>query len=107
MLLGLALLEPVLLRPFYLLKLLSAAKLRWFGQPPASLEQPVYKVEFFSIDFFFTVDIFLSFFTCIPETENTDEISDKKEIAANYIKTWFTIDLLSVLPFHVLFESYE
>jgi hypothetical protein len=59
---------------------------------------------FFTIDFLFLIDVILSFFTSIPETEKKDEITDKKKIAFRYLKGWFAIDILSIMPFHVMFE---
>ena len=55
----------------------------------------------------FLVDIILSFYTSIPECEKHNEITDKRKIATNYLKTWFGIDLLSIMPFHMIFDSYE
>jgi len=42
-------------------------------------------IVFFLIDFGFLIDIFMSFFTSIPETENEEEIIDKKKIAVVYL----------------------
>jgi potassium voltage-gated channel Eag-related subfamily H protein 7 len=62
---------------------------------------------FFFIDSMFLVDIGLSFFTSIPETENEEECNDKKMIANKYLSEWFVIDAMSIFPFHVIFESYH
>ena len=64
-------------------------------------------IVFFTIDFMFLIDIVLSFFTSIPETENEDEVLDRKKIAVNYLQGWFSIDFLSIIPFQVIFERYE
>lgn len=70
-------------------------------------EGQLWCIIFFAIDGAFLVDILMSFFTSIPESENEDEIKDRKKIAVNYLNGWFTIDLISIIPFHVIFESYN
>ena len=67
-------------------------------------ESVVWCSVFFTIDFMFLIDVMLSFFTSIPETEKKDETTDKKKIAIHYLQGWFSIDILSILPFHVMFE---
>lgn len=48
-------------------------------------EGQMWCIVFFLIDFGFLIDIFMSFFTSIPETENEEEIIDKKKIAVVYL----------------------
>ena len=54
---------------------------------------------FFVIDLIFIADIVVSFFTSIPETQDSDEVTDKRVIATNNLKSWFVIDLMSVINF--------
>ena len=57
-----------------------------------------------SVDILFMVDILINF---VAATENQKDLSwntDPKKIAKNYLKGWFTLDLISVMPFS-LFEK--
>ena len=36
--------------------------------------------------------------------EGEDELTDRKEIAKNYLKVWFTIDFLAIVPMDLLFS---
>jgi len=51
------------------------------------------------VDGCFLLDMFLTFFTAILDTETNGLITDKRKIALNYLKGWFIIDLISILPF--------
>ena len=46
--------------------------------------------------YFYVFDIFISFVTAIQENDNY--IEDLRSIALNYIRTFFIVDFLSVLP---------
>lgn len=46
-----------------------------------------------SIDFLFMVDIVITFFCSYYDEEN-NLVQDHKVIALNYLKGWFTIDLI-------------
>ena len=48
-------------------------------------------------DSLFTIDIFLSFFSAYVDNED-NVIKNRKKIVINYLKTWFIIDLISVVP---------
>jgi len=50
------------------------------------------------IDVLFLSDVIVIFNTAFY-TENFDMIDNRKEIAYNYLKGWFTIDILAILPF--------
>lgn len=41
----------------------------------------------------------LTFFSALHNVENNQLIVDKKRIAKNYLSGWFTIDLVSIMPF--------
>ena len=50
-------------------------------------------------DVLFLADLVLSFFTTIEDKEKMTEITDRKVIAKEYLKGWFWIDLISIIPF--------
>lgn len=51
------------------------------------------------IDFFFLVDIVLTFRTTYINSNTGDEITEPKKIAISYLKGRFVIDVLSTIPF--------
>lgn len=51
------------------------------------------------IDVCFGIDIFVTFNTSYSDTDSMKEIYDRKKVAVNYLKGWFIIDLLSIVPF--------
>lgn len=54
----------------------------------------------YSIDFLFLIDIIIIFNTTL-KTE-FDEVPDRWEIFKEYTRSWFLIDLLSIMPFDIL-----
>ena len=64
-------------------------------------------ITYYVMDFFFAIDIAIIFFTTLPETDEKDEVTDKKSIAIAYIKSWFFIDLMAIFPFDLLFSSFR
>ena len=54
-----------------------------------------------TVDVLFAVDILINFLSAIEKDDNT-LITEPKEIAKLYLKTWFTFDLISVLPFSLI-----
>ena len=54
---------------------------------------------FYIIDCFFLVDMVLTFFTSVTDTEKMLEITDLKIIAKKYFEMWFWIDFISIFPF--------
>ncbi len=52
-------------------------------------------------DSLFTIDIFLSFFSAYVDNED-NVVKNRKKIVINYLKTWFIIDLVSVVPISYL-----
>ena len=66
-------------------------------------EPPVVLIIYYSIDALFAVDIVLWFFTSYTDSESQVEVTGYKKIAKNYLKTWFFIDFLSIVPFDALF----
>jgi len=66
---------------------------------------PSFILFMYIIDIFFSVDILIIFNTAIVEDDSFDIVDDRKKIALIYMKSWFLIDLLSVVPFDIIFES--
>jgi len=58
------------------------------------------------IDLFFLIDLIMVFFTTLPETERSQEITDRRKIVLNYLTTWFMIDFCSIMPFDTVMTSY-
>lgn len=57
-----------------------------------------------SIDFLFFIDIILIFNTAFYN-EEMDLIDDRKKIFKSYIKGWFLIDFLAIVPFDVILNA--
>ena len=51
------------------------------------------------IDFVFLLDIIVNFRTTFYDIETGDEVFDPKRTGKKYLKSRFTIDLLSTIPF--------
>ena len=60
---------------------------------------------YYCIDTFFLVDIILTFFTTLPEHDDEEELTDRKEIARKYMKSWFPIEFLAIMPFDLIFTA--
>ena len=54
------------------------------------------------IDVIFFLDIILNFHTTFV-SQTGEVISDPKLIRLNYFKSWFTVDLLSCLPYDIFY----
>ena len=50
------------------------------------------------IDLSFLIDMVLTFFTAYIDSETKRLVTDKKTIATDYFKSWFVIDLISIMP---------
>ena len=61
-------------------------------------DSTLWQVINYIVDASFAIDMILTFFTTIPDTENNTVITDKKTIALAYLKSWFFIDLISIIP---------
>ena len=55
-------------------------------------------------DTIFFIDIILSFFAAYVDNEDI-VVKNRKTIVINYLKTWFIIDLVSVLPVSYLMPA--
>jgi hypothetical protein len=53
------------------------------------------------INFFFLLDIIITFRTSYIQSTTGDEIMDSNKIAWHYLKTRFVIDVLSTFPFKI------
>ena len=56
------------------------------------------------VDFMFLADI-LIIFNSAQSDEDYKIIDDRWEVAVIYFKTWFTIDLLAIIPFDLIVQS--
>lgn len=57
------------------------------------------------VDVTFVIDLLLSFRTTYFEGDAGAEVTDGRRIVAHYLRTWFPIDLASVFPFDLVFQS--
>mmetsp|Transcript_27296 Transcript_27296/g.36510 ORF Transcript_27296/g.36510 Transcript_27296/m.36510 type:complete len:264 (+) Transcript_27296:1271-2062(+) len=65
--------------------------------------EPISWFVFYSTtDFIFFIDIILSFFTSVSDEQKVYEITDKKYIARTYLKGWFWVDFISILPLDLI-----
>lgn len=55
------------------------------------------------MDVVFVLDIILAFFTAYVNTDQCLLITDRKEIAKNYLRRWFFIDVAGSLPMDFVF----
>ena len=55
-------------------------------------------------DILFFFDMCVIFNTVIYDT-NMRFVTDRKRIAKDYLKGWFTVDLLSIVPFDLMIQS--
>jgi len=68
-------------------------------------EFPYWEKFDYLIDFLFFLDIFVNFFTPIPYKEKV--ISTHCEVALMYLKFWFWIDFISIIPINILFSKLD
>jgi len=76
------------------------------GGPSAWLKSPEWWWDR-CVDMFFTTDMILVFFTAIKDEDGRTNtwITDKRIIGKKYLEFWFPIDLMSVIPFTLLFQD--
>ena len=65
-----------------------------------------WKVINWFTDCFFLIDLVLSFFESYYDEENNIHVTSLKKIAKNYLKGWFTIDFISIIPFESILKSF-
>ena len=56
----------------------------------------------YTVDAVFILDIFFNFILAYEDQYKVLH-SDFKEIASNYLQTWFFVDFFSILPFDLIF----
>lgn len=61
-----------------------------------------WQILYYFFDFMFTVDILLCFFTSYTDSYHKTEVVGYKAIVRHYLIGWFTVDLISVIPFDTL-----
>ena len=73
------------------------------GQAPSALSI----IEIF-IDVFFALDLAVNFRTGFidPAGSATEVVTEPRRIAKHYLLGWFTFDLISSLPFELIFRTY-
>ncbi len=54
------------------------------------------------IDLYFITDIVIQFHTAFVEPTTGKLITDRHEISRSYLRSWFLVDLMSVLPLHYI-----
>jgi hypothetical protein len=58
------------------------------------------------LDFIFLIDMVLCFITSYMDEDIMTEVVDRKIIAFSYLKTWFLVDLLSILPINMIVMAF-
>jgi hypothetical protein len=53
----------------------------------------------------FLTDIFVQCFSVVPSTRKKEAIIDRKLILINYCKTWMLIDIISIVPYDLIFHE--
>lgn len=76
----------------------------------AFIDEKIFAFEFMEslVDFSFLFDVILNFNVSFYKTDKSKEsklVRNRRDIAKNYIKTWFFIDLLSSIPFSLIINS--
>ena len=78
---------------------------------PVDLAYPNYRVNsanysafLYFIDFVFFFDLIVTFFSAYEDYELKIQ-DDLKDIALNYLKGWFIIDFVSILPLDLILSS--
>jgi len=69
-------------------------------------ETKVWTIIYNIADLLFAVDLVLNFFTTLYDDERNFEITDRKEIAIEYLKGWFMIDFFSIVPFEGIMKFF-
>lgn len=58
------------------------------------------------IDLLFLIDVIVIFNTAYYD-EDVDLIDSRKTIAKMYLKGWFTVDMLAIIPFDTILNATE
>ena len=69
-------------------------------------ESNSYLAMSYTVDCLFLLDIFVCFTTAV-QTEDFEDIDDHKVIACEYLKGWFWIDTIAIIPFQLMMPAAE
>lgn len=64
-----------------------------------------YKIFGIIVDLLFLVDIMVNFFSAYQMEDGFEQVDDRKTICINYIKGWFLIDIVAIIPFDIFIHS--
>jgi hypothetical protein len=64
-----------------------------------------WQVLYYFFDVMFALDIVFCFLTSYTDKYNKLEVTDIKLIANRYLRGWFWIDLLSIIPFEAILNT--
>lgn len=64
-----------------------------------------WQIVYYFFDVMFSLDIVFCFLTTYTDKYNKLEITDIKLIANRYLRGWFWIDLLSIIPFETILNT--
>jgi hypothetical protein len=67
-------------------------------------DNQVWRGIYYTVDGLFAIDIVLTFFTGITSDDDVKEITDPKVIAKTYLRGWFIIDVISVMPMDLFLD---
>ena len=67
----------------------------------------VWKIIEYITDIFFAIDIAINFVTGVENPSANRVEYDLKTIAITYLKGWFVIDIVSTLPFDIIYSSFS
>ena len=59
----------------------------------------------YALDFVFLFDMIAAFNTAYYSAEDDAYVTIRRKIAINYFRSWFTVDLLSTVPFDLIVSS--
>lgn len=69
-------------------------------------ESTGYLIMSYTVDCLFLLDIFVCFNLAV-QTEDFEEIDDHKKIACEYLKGWFWIDTIAIIPFQLMMPTVD
>lgn len=69
-------------------------------------ESKGWKAVGYIMDAIFLLDLVMTFFVSYYDEDKNIQVTAYKAIAMNYLKTWFIIDLVSILPIEPILNIY-
>ena len=70
-------------------------------------DNTTWKVINATIDLSFLVDIILTFYTARFDEKKLVLVTNRKQIACDYISSWFFLDVISIFPFEFIFSKLD